>query len=118
MTDDTDSTYYRVGRFDNNLVSPGWEFNTIDEASDHRFREVAIAADRTAPGGSQRAIALATYEIGSSNVIGPRYGWTTDGGTSWSSSFWPVTNQPRETWDARMPRIRRPYDSPSFRAIV
>jgi hypothetical protein len=116
--DETDSTYVRLGRFKNNLVSPDWKFNTVDSNATRRFREVAIAADRTAPGDSQVAIALSTYEIGSSNIIGPRYAWTLDGGTSWSSSYWPVTNQPRETWDARMPRIRRTYDSPSFRALV
>jgi len=116
--DDSDSTFIRLGRFTNNLVSPDWEFRNVDSNSTRRFREVAIAANRTAPGGSQRAIALSTYEIGSSNVIGPRYAWTLNGGTSWSSNYWPVTNQARETWDARMPRIRRPYDSPSFRAIV
>ncbi len=116
--DDSDSTYIRIGRFKNNLVTPDWDFVNVDTGYNHRFREVAIAADRTTPGNSQVAIALATYEVGSSNVIGPRYAWTLNGGTSWSSSYWPVTNQARETWDARMPRIRRPYDSPSFRALV
>jgi len=116
--DDTDSTHYWIGRFDDNLVSPDWEFVRQDTGYNRRFREVAIAANRTAPGGSQVAIALSTYEIGSSNIIGPRYAWTLNGGTSWSSNYWPVTNQPRETWDARMPRIRRSYDSPLFRAIV
>ncbi len=115
--DGTDSTYYRVGRYTNNLGGTS-AFINLDSAADRRFREVAIAADRTAPGNSQVAIALSTYEIGSTNVIGPRYAWTLNGGTSWSSSYWPVTNQARETWDARMPRIRRSYDSPSFRAIV
>ena len=116
--DDTDSTYYRVGRFKSNLVSPSWEFNTLDSASYHRFREVAIAADRTAPGDSQVAVALVTSRRSDVDNVYPRYAWTLDGGVSWSSSVWPVTNQPRETWLAFFPRIRRSYDSPLFRAIV
>ena len=116
--DDTDSTYFRVGRFDNNLAPPGWVFNTIDEHSDRRFREVAIAADRTAPGGSQVAVALTTSRWTPLNRFLPRYAWTLNGGTSWSSSFWPVTNQSRGTWRMRFPRIRRSYDDALFRAIV
>jgi hypothetical protein len=116
--DDTDSTYYRIGRFNNNLVSPTWSFNDVDTGSIRRFREVSIAADRTAPGDSQVAIAFAAYRRTDNNNIGPRYGWTLNGGTSWSASFWPVTNQTHSTWLARFPRIRRPYDSPGFRAIV
>lgn len=116
--DADESTYVRVGRFDNNLVSPHWEFHTVDSVPDHRFREVAIAADRTAPGASQVAIALATSRITSNNHIYPRYTRTLDGGVSWSSTFWPVTDQPRATWDARMPRIRRSYDDTGFRAVV
>ena len=116
--DDTDSTYYRVGRFTNNLISPGWSFETIDSVSTQRFREVAIAADRTAPGDSQVAIALAIQRYTGNGNIYPRYGWTFNGGTSWSANFWPVTNQSRETWQMHFPRIRRSYDSPLFRAIV
>jgi hypothetical protein len=116
--DADESTYVRVGRFDNNLVSPHWEFHTVDSVPDHRFREVAIAADRTAPGGSQVAVVLATSRVTSTNNIYPRYAWTLNGGVSWSSSFWPVTDQPRATWDVRMPRIRRSYDDTAIRAIV
>lgn len=116
--DDTDSSYYRIARFTNNLISPSWSFKTIDSASDQRFREVAIAADRTAPGTSQAAIALVTYRYTGNNNIGPRYAYTQNGGTSWSWSLWPVTNQPRSTWLARFPRIRRSYDDLAFRAIV
>jgi hypothetical protein len=116
--DETDSTFIRLGRFNNNLVSPTWSFNDVDTGSSRRFREVAIAADRTAPGDSQVAVALSTYRISPTNVIGPRYAWTLNGGVSWSSSFWPVTNQSRETWLARFPRIRRAYDTNVFRAIV
>ena len=116
--DDTDSTYYRVARFDSNLVSPTWVFNTVDSASDQRFREVAIAADRTAPGESQVAVALATCRYTGNGNIGPRCSWTLNGGTSWSWSLWPVTDQAHATWLAHSPRIRRSYDSPSFRAIV
>lgn len=116
--DVNESTYVRVGRFDNNLVSPHWAFRTVDSVPDHRFREIAIAADRTAPGDSQVAVMLATSRVTDNNNIYPRYAWTLDGGTSWSSSFWPVTDQSRATWDARMPRIRRSYDDALFRAIV
>jgi hypothetical protein len=116
--DTLDSTYYRVGRFKNNLVTPNWTFVDVDTGSIRRFREVSIAADRTAPGDSQVAIALATYRRTDNNNIGPRYGWTLDGGTSWSANFWPVTNQSRSTWLARFPRIRRSYGSDLFRAIV
>jgi hypothetical protein len=116
---ENDSTYVEIGRFKNNLVTPNWKFSFyVDSGYNRRFREIAIAADRTAPGDSQVAIALSTYRISPTNVIGPRYAWTLNGGVSWSSSFWPVTNQSRETWLARFPRIRRPYDSPGFRAIV
>jgi hypothetical protein len=116
--DAEESTYVRVGRFDNNLVSPHWEFHTVDSVPDQRFREVAIAADRTVPGDSQVAIALTTSRVTATDNIYPRYAWTLNGGASWSSSFWPVTDQPRATWDARMPRIRRSYDDALFRAIV
>lgn len=116
--DDTDSTYYRVGRFTNNLVSPTWAFSTLDSSASQMFREVAIAADRTSPGASQCAIALVTYRYTGNNNIGPRYGRTINGGTSWATSLWPVTNQSRETWLMRFPRIRRSYDTNVFRAIV
>jgi hypothetical protein len=116
--DTTDSTYLQIGRFNNNLVSPTWVFNHVDSNYQRRFREVAIAADRTAPGDGQVAVALSTYRYTVLNNIGPRYAWTLNGGTSWSSSFWPVTNQNRPTWLAHFPRIRRSYDSPLFRAIV
>ncbi|MBM3332727.1 hypothetical protein FJY68_12925 [candidate division WOR-3 bacterium] len=116
--DDTDSSYYRVGRFTNNLVSPAWSFKTLDSAADQRFREVAVAADRTSPGTSQVAITLVTYRYTGNNNIGPRYAYTTDGGVSWAASFWPVTAQTRSTWLARFPRIRRSYDDELFRAIV
>jgi hypothetical protein len=116
--DETDSTYVRLGRFKNNLVSPDWEFSSVDSNATRRFREVAVAADRAAPGDSQVAVALATCRYTSSNNTGPRYAWTLNGGDSWSSSFWPVTNQSHETWLACYPRIRRSYDSPLFRAIV
>jgi len=116
---ENDSTYIEIGRFKNNLVTPNWKFSFyVDSGYDRRFRQIAIAADRTAPGDSQVAITLATYRYTGNNSIGPRYGWTLNGGTSWSTSYWPVTNQSRETWLARFPRIRRPYDSPGFRAIV
>jgi len=115
--DDTDSSYYRVGRYTNNLGGTS-AFISLDSAADHRFREVAIAADRTAPGDSQIAIALATYRFTGNNNIGPRYAYTRNGGTSWSASVWPVTNQSRSTWLARFPRIRRSYDDIGIRAIV
>jgi hypothetical protein len=115
--DDTDSSYYRVGRYTNNLGGTS-VFMTLDSAADQRFREVAIAADRTAPGDSQVAIALAIQRYTGNGNIFPNYGWTLDGGTSWSTSFWPVTNQSRETWQMRFPRIRRSYDDVLFRAIV
>jgi hypothetical protein len=115
--DDTDSTFYRVGRYTNNLGGTS-VFTNLDSNSTRRFREVAIAADRTAPGNSQVAITLAIQRYTGNGNIFPNYGWTLNGGTSWSTSFWPVTNQSRETWRMRFPRIRRPYDSPGFRAIV
>lgn len=113
----SDSTEYYIGRFQNNLVTPNWTFVDVDSGSTRRFREVSIAADRTSPGSSQTAISFVTYRS-TNNNIGPRYGWTLNGGTSWSASFWPVTNQSRETWLARFPRIRRSYDDNLFRAIV
>jgi hypothetical protein len=116
--DDTDSTFIRLGRFKNNLVTPNWTFNDVDTGSGRRFREVSIAAARTAPGDSQVAIALATYRRTDNNNIAPRYAYTQNGGTSWSASLWPVTNQVRSTWLMRFPRIRRSYDDNLFRAIV
>ena len=117
--DATDSSFYKIGRFTNDLVSPSWVFNDVDSnAADQRFREVAIAADRTTPGTSQTAIALATYRYTGNNNIGPRYSYTANGGNSWSASYWPVTNQNRSTWLAHFPRIRRSYDDNLFRAIV
>jgi hypothetical protein len=116
--DTLDSTFYRVGRFENDLVTPNWVFVNIDSAGNNRFREVAIAADRTAPGDSQVAVTLTTCFHPSVNNTGPRYAWTSNGGVSWSWSFWPVTNQIRETWLAMFPRIRRSYDGSLFRAIV
>lgn len=116
--DDTDSTYYRIARFNNNLISPSWSFVTIDSASNQRFREVAVAADRTAPGDSQVAIALVIQRYTGNGNIYPRYAYTANGGMSWSASFWPVTNQSRSTWLMRFPRIRRSYNDNLFRAIV
>lgn len=115
---EVDSTFYRVGRFTNNLVSPAWTFTRIDSASTNRFQRVSIAADRTTPGTSQRAVAFVTYRYTPNNNIGPRYSYTTDGGTSWTASFWPPTNQARATWDFRHPHIRRTYTSGVFRAVV
>jgi hypothetical protein len=112
-----DSTYYRIGRFNNNLVSPDWVFNYVDSNYQRHFRTLSITADRTAPGASQTAVTLVTYRHDNNN-IGPRYAYTANGGTSWTSTFWPVTNQGRETWLALHPRIRRSYDSPLFRAMV
>ncbi len=116
--DDTDSTYYRAARITNNLIQPSATFATVDSNTVHRFREVAIAADRTAPGTSQAAIILNTVRYTTNNNVAPRYAWTTTGGTAWSAGVWPVTNQPRSTWWALFPRIRRSYDSELFRAIV
>jgi hypothetical protein len=116
--DDTDSSFYRIGRFNNNLVSPTWTFNTLDSSATQMFREVAVAADRTAPGDSQVAVALVIQRYTGNGNIYPRYAWTANGGTSWSASFWPVTNQARSTWLMRFPRIRRGYDDNLFRAIV
>jgi hypothetical protein len=115
--DTVDSTYYRVGRFQNNLVTPNWAFVDVDRDTTRRFREVAIAASRTSPGDSQVAIALTTCRH-SNNNIDTHYSWTLNGGVSWDAGAWPVTNQTHSTWLARFPRIRRSYDSNLFRAIV
>ncbi|MEO0079455.1 MAG: hypothetical protein ABIK44_02100 [candidate division WOR-3 bacterium] len=115
----SDSTFYWIGRYTNNLISPSMVFVSCDSSPDNRFRQLSIAAARTAPGSSQTAIAFATYKYVPNGNIGPRYSWTTNGGQTWSYSFWPVTNQPRATWDARHPRIRRSYGgNPLFRAVV
>lgn len=116
--DATDSTYYRVGRFTNNLISPAWSFVTLDTSSDARYREVSIAADRTTPGASQTALTLVTYQYVPNGNIGPRYAYTQDGGITYSASYWPPTNNVRTTWDSRHPVIRRSYDSDLFRALV
>jgi len=116
--DDTDSTYYRVGRFTNNLVTPQWSFVTLDANADHRYHEVSVAADRTTPGASQTAITFVTHEYVPNGNIGPRYAYTQDGGVNYSASFWPPTNNSRTTWDARHPVIRRSDGSPLFRTAV
>jgi hypothetical protein len=118
--DDVDSTYCRVGRATNNLVAPVWAFVTVDSNPDHRFRDIAVAAARSTPGDSQTAVALATCRYASVNNIGPRYGWTRNGGVSWSGDIWPVTNQARATWDARFPSVRCSYGNGStlLRAVV
>ncbi len=116
----TDSIKYIIGRYTNNLVSPSIAFNTIDSSPNSRYRHISIAADREGAGPSQTAIALVTYEYVPNGNIGPRYSWTTTGGVSWSYSLWPVTNQPRQTWDGRHPYIRNSYPSSTtaFRAVV
>ena len=115
----SDSTHYRMGRHTNNLESGGsWKFVNVDSSADHQFRDLSIAADRAGSGATQTAICLATYKYPGNGNIGPRYGWTTNGGEDWSSSFWPVTNQSRETWDMRHPYIRRSYHSSLFRAVI
>jgi len=116
--DATDSTFVRVARFKDNLVNPQWSFLTVDSNPDFHHRDWSIAAARTSPGTSQVAIALGGCHYEFTNTIGPRYAYTQNGGDSWMSSFWPVTNQPRSTWCALFPRIRVSYDSPLFRAIV
>jgi len=113
-----ESTFHWVGRYTNNLISPSFVWNRPDSVATHRFREVSVAAARTAPGGSQTAIILNTYRFTGNDNIGPRYSWTTNGGVSWTSSFWPPTNVTRETWLATGPYIRNPYGSASFRAVV
>ncbi len=114
-----DSTRYHVGRYTNNLISPSFVFNSCDSGPDNRFLNLSVAGARTTPGSSQRAIILATYRYVPNGNIGPRYSWTTNGGTNWSSSFWPPTNVARSTWRAHGPAIRVGYGEPSvFRAIV
>ena len=117
MRNSSDSTYYVVARFENNLVTPNWEFDSVDMDANHRFRQLAIAAERTSPGNTQTVITLATYRRNDNNNIAPRYAWTTNGGGAWTSSWWPVVDV-RSTWLARFPRIRYSYDDDLFRGIV
>ncbi|OYD14943.1 hypothetical protein CH330_07090 [candidate division WOR-3 bacterium JGI_Cruoil_03_51_56] len=114
----TDSVKYVIGRYTNNLISPSIKFNTIDSSPNYRYRHISIAADRAGSGPSQTAIALVTGKYVPNGNIGPRYSWTTTGGVSWSYSFWPVTNQPRQTWDGKHPYIRRSYPNDLIRAVV
>ncbi|MFO7651524.1 MAG: hypothetical protein R6X13_09335 [bacterium] len=117
--DRSDSFHHRVGRYTNNLISPSFVFNWVDSTDDNRHRQVSIAAARTTPGGSQTAVILTTVRTTINGNIYPRYSWTRDGGTSWSSSFWPPTNQTRTTWRMHGPDIRVAYLEPDyFRAIV
>lgn len=114
-----ESTFYWVGRYTNNLISPTFVFSRIDSVATYRFRETSVAAARTTPGSSQRAIVFNTVRHANNDNHGPRYAVTTDGGVSWTASFWPVTNQARETWRARGPYIRFSYETSTiFRGIV
>jgi len=115
----SDSCRIRMGRHNNNLISGGtWSFVNVDSGADNRFYDISVAADRTAPGASQSAMVLSTYRYNPNGNVGPRYGWTLNGGTSWDASFWPPTNQGRTTWDFRYPYLRWAYNTNAFRAVV
>lgn len=116
----SDSTGYVVGRYTNNLISPSMVFNVCDTSTNHRFRDVSVAAARSAPGTTQSAMVLATrYWVPNGNT-GVRYGHSVNGGQSWEPDPWPPTNIPRSTWRAHSPSVRVNYDSAlsSFRGVV
>ncbi|MEO0082515.1 MAG: hypothetical protein ABIL25_09560, partial [candidate division WOR-3 bacterium] len=82
----SDSCRIRIGRNTNNLESGGtWTFVNSDSSADNRFYDLSVAADRVSAGASQTAIVLSTYRYNPNGNVGPRYSWTTNGGTSWSS---------------------------------
>jgi hypothetical protein len=113
----TDSAWIWAGRYTNNLISPSMVFNKFDSSSDRHVYNVSVAAHRAAPGASQTAVAMYSH-MNTNGNIPPHYAYTTNGGTSWTYTFWPVTNQGRTTWDYRFPYIRRSYNSELFRAVV
>ncbi len=113
----TDSAWIWVGRYTNNLISPSMVFSKFDSSGDRHVYNVSVAAHRGAPGTSQTAVAMYSH-MNTNGNIPPHYAYTTNGGTSWTYTFWPVTNQARTTWDYRYPYIRRSYTGDLLRAVV
>ncbi len=115
----SDSSIIWLGRYTNNMISPGYTWSQLDTTNNLGCWNVSVAGARTSPGASQTAVAMWSRENNNNNIP-PYYAYTTNGGVGWTFSFWPVTNQARSTWDARYPYIRNSYVDPSelFRAVV
>jgi len=112
-----DSAWIWIKRYTGNLTGPDTAIAKLDSSADRRVWNVSIAADRETPCSLQTAVAMYSHKD-SVGRIAPHFGWTTNGGNDWQYSIWPVTNQNRNTWDARFPCLRRSYDDNLIRAIV
>jgi hypothetical protein len=112
-----DSSWVQVTRYTGNLAGADSAFTRLDSSGPGRLWAASVAADRDAPRSSQAAVILYCSSP-TDTVVGVNQGWTTDGGTSWRTGFWPPVNQPRATWDARLPRVRRAGDDDLFRGVV
>jgi hypothetical protein len=109
-----DTTNIQVGRYTNNLISPSMVFVILDNTAEGDFFP-AVAAQRTTPGTSQIAMCLFRHMHSNGNADF-HYGYTYDGGVSWTSSPWPVTNQGHSPFDFRYPFAKVSYGSTLFRA--
>lgn len=111
-----DTTDIQVGRYTNNLVSPSYNFEVLNEEAEGDWTP-SVAAARTSPGGSQVAWCLWRHRHDGGNAD-IHYGWTEDGGNSWSYGAWPPTNSAHSTWDMKHPYCRVSYGSTLLRAVA
>jgi hypothetical protein len=103
-----DTSYIRVGRYTNNLISPSYVFNSVDVSEEADFRP-SVAAARTAPGASQTAWMLWRHHHGPGTGRDLHYAYTQDGGVTWTNLAWPPTNYYADV-NADYPRLRVSYD--------
>ena len=111
----SDTVSIRIGRYTNNLISPTFVFNSVDIDPEGDFTP-SVAASRTTPGTSQVAWVLYKHNHQPNKDI--HIGWTLDGGTSWTSAPWPVTNTSHSTWDMKYPYGRVSYNSALLRTVA
>jgi hypothetical protein len=97
----------RIGRNDNNLTG-SWSFNDIETGGESDIRPW-VAAARTTPGTSQSAWVFYRHEHSGGNDD-LHYGYSTDGGGSWTSGPWPPTNVGPRDWNMNRPSLRVGYN--------
>lgn len=110
-----EDTLVRVARYTNNLILPSFNFESL-EVDDEEEHDPSVAAARTAPGSSQ--VAWVVYHHSHPTAEDIHYGYTTDGGSSWTYSPWPPTNTSRTVWEMRDPYVRVSYNSGLARAVA
>jgi hypothetical protein len=100
-----------VGRYTSNLVSPSYVFTRLDHIDGDSCFVPSVAASRTQAGAGQSAWILNRHLHTSSSAYDVHVSYTTDGGTTWTTSYWTpcggITHTPE---DFRAPYARVSYD--------